>query len=118
MRRVTASAPATAPARAAAVDQRLARATAALCRDHPAHAAVVRGVLAPLRDRVRRVHQECSAAEAPAWAAYTADLDRGLDELAVEMARAAAADVPHVLTTAATALERRAEDLRESIGRS
>ncbi|PZA22818.1 hypothetical protein DMO24_03260 [Modestobacter versicolor] len=117
---VTAHAPETAPsppARPASIDQRLARATATLCRDHPAHATTVRGVLAPLRDRLRRVHLDCQAAEAAAWAAYTADLDRGLDELAVEMARATqepGGDVDAVLRHTATVLEQRAVELRKT----
>lgn len=101
--------------RPAAVDQRLARATAELCRDHPGTAAAVRGVLAPLRDRLRRVHVQCQEAEAAAWAVYTADLDRGLDELSVEIGRAAERPgrvVDEVLVTAAVRLELRALQLR------
>ncbi|WP_299956855.1 hypothetical protein [uncultured Modestobacter sp.] len=102
-------------ARPAAVDQRLARATAGLCRDHPHVAPAVRGVLAPLRDRVRRVHAQCQDAEAAAWAVYTADLDRGLDELSVEIGRAAQQPgraVDDALATAAVRLELRAWQLR------
>ncbi|MCZ2828503.1 hypothetical protein O2W14_06615 [Modestobacter sp. VKM Ac-2986] len=103
--------------RPAVVDQRLARTTAGLCRDHPASAPAVRGVLAPLRDRLRRVHERCVQADADAWAAYRADLDRGLDELSVEVARAAQEPargpaVDDVLTTAAARLELRAWELR------
>jgi len=113
---MTAQAPeATTPAAVlpALVDQRLARATAGLCRDHPALAPTVRGVLAPLRDRLYRLHATCRQAEVSTWAAYTADLDRGLDELAVEIQRAAtdrAAD--DVLSAAAAQLELRAWQLR------
>ncbi|WP_369137361.1 hypothetical protein [Modestobacter versicolor] len=115
---MTASAPGTTASRPAVVDQQLARATAALCRDHPAHATTVRGVLAPLRDRLRRLHQDCQAADAAAWSAYTADLDRGLAELEIEVARAAerTGGVEQVLGTAATQFERRAEELREETG--
>ncbi|WP_222193284.1 hypothetical protein [Modestobacter italicus] len=113
---MTAPAPTFPPAaRPAAVDQRLARATAGLCRDHPGAATAVRGVLAPLRDRLRRVHEQCQQAEAAAWAVYTADLDRGLDELSVEIGRAAerpGAAVDEVLSTAAVRLELRAWQLR------
>ena len=113
---MTAQAPVTATPSAvlpAHVDQRLARATAGLCRDHPALAATVRGVLAPLRDRLYRLHAACRQADDQAWAAYTADLDRGLDELSVEVQRAGterAAD--DVLTAAAARLELRAWQLR------
>ena len=97
----------------ALVDQRLARATAGLCRDQPAHAATVRGVLAPLRDRLYRVHAACRQAEAASWAAYTADLDRGLDELSVEMQRATTErGADDVLSAAAAQLELRAWQLR------
>lgn len=110
----TATPPATRPA---LLDQRLARTTAGICRDHPALAHTVRGVLAPLRDRLRRVHLDCLQAEASAWAAYTADLDRGLDELSVEVARAAqrpgsTRDVEDVLSMAAARLELQAWRLR------
>ncbi|QXG75545.1 hypothetical protein KUM42_17300 [Modestobacter sp. L9-4] len=110
----TADAPTTRPS---VVDQRLARVTAGLCRDHPASARAVRGVLAPLRDRLRRVHERCVQADADAWAAYRADLDRGLDELSVEVARAArepgrASGVDDVLTATAARLEVRAWELR------
>ena len=117
---MTAQAPETAtPAatRPALLDQRLARATAGMCRDHPALAHTVRGVLAPLRDRLRRVHLDCLQAEAAAWAGYTADLDRGLGELSVEVARAAqrpgsTRDVEDVLSMAAARLELQAWQLR------
>ncbi|MFQ1000834.1 hypothetical protein [Modestobacter sp. SSW1-42] len=105
--------------RPAVVDQRLARATAGLCRDHPASARAVRAVLAPLRDRLRRVHEHCVQADADAWAAYRADLDRGLDELSVEVARAAqqpgrGTGVDDVLAATAARLELRAWQLRLS----
>ena len=110
----TADAPAIRPA---VVDQQLARVTAGLCRDHPACASTVRGVLAPLRDRLRRVHERSRPADAELWAAYRADLDRGLDELALEVARAASGPVrgpgvDDVLTTTAARLELRAWELR------
>ena len=101
--------------RPAVVDQRLARATAGLCRDHPGCAQAVRGVLAPLRDRLRRVHERSRPTDAQAWAAYRADLDRGLDELSVEVARAArepAGRVDDVLARTAARLELRAWELR------
>jgi hypothetical protein len=103
--------------RPAAVDQRLARVTAGLCRDHPACAAAVRGVLAPLRDRLRRVHERSRPADPDVWAAYRADLDRGLDELTGEVARAArepgrGPGVDDVLASTAARLELRAWELR------
>ena len=112
--RETATAPA---ARPAEIDRRLARATAGLCRDHPRLAPAVRGVLAPLRDRLHRVHSSSQQADAPTWAVYTAELDRGVDELTVEIARAAerqatGAEVDDVLTGAAARLELRAWQLR------
>ena len=99
------------------VDQRLARVTAGLCRDHPACAGSVRGVLAPLRDRLRRVHERGRPVDADAWATYRAELDRGLDELSLEVARAAQEPgrgpaVDDVLATAAARLELRAWELR------
>ena len=97
------------------VDQRLARVTAGLCRDHPACAGSVRGVLAPLRDRLRRVHERGRPVDAAAWATYRADLDRGLDELSLEVARAAEqprTGVDGVLAAAAARLELRAWQLR------
>ena len=108
----TAVPPATRPA---VVDQRLAQATAGLCRDNPTVAPAVRGVLAPLRDRLRRVHERCVQADADSWSAYRADLDRGLDELSMEVARAAGPAGPavdDVLATAAARLELRAWELR------
>ena len=112
--RETATAPTLRPAE---IDQRLARATAGLCRDHPRLAPAVRGVLAPLRDRLHRVHVGCQQADAGAWAAYTADLDRGIDELTVEIGRAAeqqraGAEVDDVLAATAVRLELRALQLR------
>ena len=104
--------------RPAVVDQRLARVTAGLCRDHPACARSVRGVLAPLRDRLRRVHERGRPVDADAWATYRAELDRGLDELTLEIARAAqqpgrgAGGVDDVLATTAARLELRAWELR------
>ena len=114
------TAPHTADARTtrpAVVDQRLARVTAGLCRDHPACARSVRGVLAPLRDRLRRVHERGRPVDADVWAAYRADLDHGLDELTVEIARAAqqpgrGPGVDDVLATTAARLELRAWELR------
>lgn len=112
--RETATAPA---ARPAEIDRRLARATAGLCRDHPRLAPAVRGVLGPLRDRLHRVHSSCQQADAPTWAVYTAELDRGVDELTVEIARAAerqaaGAEVDDVLAGTAARLELRAWQLR------
>ncbi|KGH48165.1 MULTISPECIES: hypothetical protein [Modestobacter] len=107
------------PPAPATLDQRLARTTAGLCAAHPALAPVVRGVLAPLRDRLHRLHVRCQEADTAAWAAYTADLDRGLGELAVEMDRAtqqagSGPVVDDVLATAAARLELRAWQLRLS----
>ena len=115
---MTASETADAPAiRPAVVDQRLARVTAGLCRDHPACARSVRAVLAPLRDRLRRVHERGRLVDADIWAAYRADLDRGLDELSTEIARAAqetgrGPGVDDVLAATAARLELRAWELR------
>jgi len=110
----TAAPPAALPA---LVDLRLARATAALCRDHPVLAPAVRGVLAPLRDRLYRLHVASRQAAAAAWAGYTADLDRGLDELSAEVARAAeqpgrGRGVDDVLSAAAARLELNGWELR------
>ena len=115
---MTASETADAPAiRPAVVDQRLARVTAGLCRDHPTCARSVRGVLAPLRDRLRRVHERGRLVDADTWATYRAELDRGLDELSLEVARAAqepgrGPGVDDVLAATAARLELRAWELR------
>ncbi len=42
-----------------------------------------------LRTRLLRVHARCQAVDAASWAGYVADLDRGIDELHVELAMAA-----------------------------
>jgi len=102
---------------AAAVEQRLGEATDGLCRDHPGRAPAVRGVLGPLRDRLHHVHAGCQAAGAVDWAAYSADLDRGLDELSVEIGRAAqqpdgGPTVDAVLHLSATRFELRAWQLK------
>jgi hypothetical protein len=40
-----------------------------------------------LRHRLRRVHDACEQVDDEAWGAYVIRLDRGLDELTVELAR-------------------------------
>lgn len=48
-----------------------------------------RVVLDELGARLVQVHDRCHEVDERAWAAYSARLDRGLDELQVELARAA-----------------------------
>lgn len=69
--------------RLAHVDElfRTARAKAA---GHPRHRDLFDGLL----HRLRRVHDTCEQVDDEAWGAYVTRLDRGLDELAVELGRA------------------------------
>jgi hypothetical protein len=70
---------------------RLARVDDAVCAagdgvasgGSPRHA-----VFDELRGRLRRVHDACEQVDDRAWADYVTRLDRGLDELAVEVGRA------------------------------
>ncbi len=47
-----------------------------------------RDVFEELHGRLRRAHDTCEQVEERAWADYVTRLDRGLDELAVELGRA------------------------------
>ena len=72
---------------AAAIDQQVRTVTDRLCNRHPEIAGPVRGALDSARTRLRRAHARCGRADAAAWADHRADLDRGLAELDVELAR-------------------------------
>ncbi len=65
---------------------------------------------ADLRARLHRAHARCDAVDAPTWAAYVTDLDRGVDELHAELARVTERPAPgpsldDVLLARAAALE-------------
>ncbi|OLT15101.1 hypothetical protein BJF78_16790 [Pseudonocardia sp. CNS-139] len=71
----------------ARVQQSVATAAAELGAEHPHHG--FRAALDDLGARLAHVHDRCSEVSDDAWAAYAARLDRGLDELQVELGRAA-----------------------------
>jgi hypothetical protein len=75
------------PARLAQVETSVAAAATDVGAEHPHRG--FRAVLDELGVRLARVHDRCHEVGEDAWAAYTARLDRGLDELQMELARAA-----------------------------
>jgi hypothetical protein len=74
-------------ARLAHVENAVASAGAEVGAEHPHHG--FRAVLDELGARLAQVHDRCHEVDDGAWAAYSARLDRGLDELQVELTRAA-----------------------------
>lgn len=97
-------------ARVAEVDRHLTGAERASTGRHAAFAGTIRDSFARLRGGLARAHARCDAVDDRDWANYVVDLDRGLDEMDVEVARAAerpdtGAHVPEVLTIHVSALE-------------
>ena len=78
----------------------VAMAAAEVGARHPYHG--FRAVLEELGARLAEVHDRCHEVDDAAWAAYTARLDRGLDELQAELSRAA--EAPDAGTPAADVL--------------
>ena len=60
---------------------------AELSARHPHHG--LHAALDELRTRLAEVHDRCHQVDDEAWAAYSTELDRGLDELQLEVARTA-----------------------------
>lgn len=82
--------PATAStARLAQVESTLDSFATSVAREHPHRADAVRVALDRLRDRLRHAHQQSHDVDESAWAEYVVELERGLDELQIEIARAA-----------------------------
>lgn len=73
--------------RLAHVAASVAAAAAELGADHPHRG--FGAALGAFGARLARVHDRCHEVADQAWVAYTARLDRGLDELQVELSRAA-----------------------------
>jgi hypothetical protein len=71
------------------VEQAVAAATQQVVHRHPALSDVVHVELNSLAHHLRRAVTGTSAMDAAAWSAYATELDRGLDELQVEIRRAA-----------------------------
>jgi hypothetical protein len=92
-------------ARLAQVETSVSRAAAEIGAEHPHHG--FRAVRDDLAARLALVHDRCQHVEDAVWAAYTTQLDRGLDELQIELTRAvehpdsgaSAADVLFARTT-------------------
>jgi hypothetical protein len=96
--------------RLASIEQRLGNAASRLGGEHPRAADTVRSALHGLRERLAHAHADTHHADDVAWARYSADLDRGIDELSVEMTRVmeqpgGGSGVEDVLYIRATSLE-------------
>jgi len=107
-------------ARSAEIRRRLLGTELAAGRQHPGYAAAVRHSFNRLRVGLERAHTRSEAVSDQAWAEYVAGLDRGLDELHQELARAAASqlsgpEVQQVLLVHASALELSGWRLRVSL---
>jgi hypothetical protein len=75
-------------ARLAHVQTAVATAAADVGEEHRHRGGALRAVLDELGARLAQVHDRCHEVDDDAWAAYAARLDRGLDELQVELTRA------------------------------
>jgi DNA repair exonuclease SbcCD ATPase subunit len=75
--------------RLAQVESALDRLVTSVEREHPQRAEPVRAALDRLRERLRHLHQHPGEVNESAWAQYITELERGLDELQIEIARAA-----------------------------
>jgi hypothetical protein len=103
--------------RMADVSSRLADAERDAGERHVGFAAVIGHSLQRLRSRLEHVHERCDSVDDRDWAGYVSDLDRGLDELDLEIARAVERQGPgptveDVLTARTSALEIRAWRVR------
>lgn len=90
-------------ARLAEIDRKVLAAGAPVPAGHP-----LRTAFDHLRHRLGRAHATCEQVDDRAWADYVARLDRGLDELSVELGRAddgPAASAEETLFVHATRLE-------------
>ncbi|GAA1857849.1 hypothetical protein [Asanoa iriomotensis] len=97
-------------ARVAEVDRHLTGAEHAAVERHAALGDAIRHSFARLRDGLDHAHAGCDKVDDRAWADYVASVDRGLDEMAIEVTRAtespnSGATAPEVLTGHASALE-------------
>jgi hypothetical protein len=72
--------------RLAELGQHLDVAADAIAGQHPESAADVQSGLRELHERLLRVHQLCAEVDDRTWSAYTTGLDRGLAELADDLA--------------------------------
>ena len=106
--------------RIADVSRRVSAAEDSAVHRHAVHADAIRRTLTTLRGGLHQAHAQCASVQDQDWAAYVSDLDRGLAELDVELARAADRpngdrDVDDVLVVHSTALELAGWRLRVSL---
>ncbi|GIF47126.1 hypothetical protein Afe04nite_16650 [Asanoa ferruginea] len=97
-------------ARAAEVDRRLSAAEHAAAERHAGLSETVRHSFARLRGGLERAHTRSDTVDEREWADYVTQLDRGLDEMHIELGRAAehpdaGPEAAKVLTTHASKLE-------------
>jgi hypothetical protein len=78
--------------RLAELAQHLDVAADAIAGQHPESADEVRAGLRDLRDRLQRVHELCAEIDDRTWSAYTTGFDRGLADLADDLADGGSAD--------------------------
>jgi hypothetical protein len=93
--------------RVAQVRRRITGAAQSAERRHPGFADTIRSTFDRLRGGLDRAHAQTAPVDGAAWADYVDGLDRGLDELDKEIARAAeqGGDVHDVLVVHATGIE-------------
>jgi hypothetical protein len=78
--------------RLAELAQHIDVAADAIAGQHPECAGDIRLGLRDLRDRLQRVHQLCAEIDDRTWSAYTTGFDRGLADLADDLADGGSAD--------------------------
>lgn len=96
--------------RLADVDRAVNQVAETVVGGHPYAADQIRAALAALRSRLVHVHGACQEVAADTWSTYVAELDSGLDQLHIELARTAdrpdsTATVEELLFTRCTQLE-------------
>lgn len=107
--------------RLADVSRRVTAAEDSAAQRHAAHAGAIRRAMTSLRGGLHQAHAQCASVNNQAWSAYVSDLDSGLAELDIELARAAAGqsdndpEIEDVLVVHATALELAGWRLRVSL---
>ncbi|MDR7277328.1 hypothetical protein [Catenuloplanes atrovinosus] len=96
-------------ARAAAVSRRIVAAELSAGEQYAMFAGLIRDAFGRLRTGLGQAHARCAAVDEQTWATYAADLDRGLDELHMEIARSAEhadeRDLAQILRVHVTELE-------------
>ena len=110
-------------ARLAEVDRAVDRVADQVAGQQPQTAGRLRAALDDLRTRLRHAHGACHEVDADSWASYVSGLDRGLDELQIELSRTAdgtdaARPMEEALFTRVTRLELDGWRLRFDIQRS